>query len=434
MRILILADDCNPDWPSLPVVGFKAAKALADKTDVMVVTHVRNRANIEKVGFGRVAVEYVDNEYIAAPMYRLAEFLRGGSSVGWTTNIALAYPSYLAFEHEVWKRFGSQIRSGRFDVIHRLTPMSPTLPSPIAAWSSRYRVPFVLGPLNGGLKWPSAYRAELAKEREWLSYLREAYRHLPYLKSTFRRSAAILAAFDHTATDVGSEFGARIVNFPEVGIDPEIFGDTRDRPRHRPRKTFLFVGRLVPYKLPRLAVEAFCAHPALRAHRMIVVGDGPERLSLEQAIRDCGCADRVQLCGWKTQAEVAELMRQSDILVQPSIRELGAGVVIEAMACGLPCVVTDYGGPAMLIDSDRGIKVPVAPYEALRTSIGEALARLADDEDMIVRMGEAAKTHAERHYTWAAKADKLMAVYDWVLGRGHKPDYFASGVLGEGLG
>ena len=164
---------------------------------------------------------------------------------------------------------------------------------------------------------------------------------------------------------------------------------------------------------------------------MIVVGDGPERSALEQAIRDCGGADRVQLCGWKTQSEVAELMRQSDILVQPSIRELGAGAVAEAMACGLPCVVTDYGGPATLIDADRGIKVPVAPYEALRTSFGAALARVADDDDMILRMGEAARTHAERHYTWAAKADKLLEVYAWVLGGGHKPDFFAADVSSE---
>src|SRR5262249_18530249 len=97
-----------------------------------------------------------------------------------------------------------------------------------------------------------------------------------------------------------------------------------------------------------------------------------------------------------------------------------------AMACGLPCVVTDYGGPATLIDSDRGIKVPMAPYEALRTGFAEALARLADDDDTIVRMGAAARAHAEWHYTWAAKSDTLLEVYGWVLGKGRKPDFFGA--------
>jgi glycosyltransferase involved in cell wall biosynthesis len=103
---------------------------------------------------------------------------------------------------------------------------------------------------------------------------------------------------------------------------------------------------------------------------MIVVGDGPERLEIEQLIRKNGWSDRVILCGWKARREVADLMQESDVLLQPSIRKLGAGVVIEAMACGLTCVVTDYGGPATSIDTDRGIKVPVASYDELKESFG----------------------------------------------------------------
>ena len=48
-EVLILADDCNPEWPSLPLVGYKAARAIADHADVVVATHVRNRDSIEKV-------------------------------------------------------------------------------------------------------------------------------------------------------------------------------------------------------------------------------------------------------------------------------------------------------------------------------------------------------------------------------------------------
>ena len=162
IRALLLADDCNPEWPSLPVVGFKSACAIADHVEVTVATHVRNRPNVEKVGMGRARVEYLDTEYVAKPLYKLNTWLRGGTDVGWTTNIAMNYPSYLAFEWEAWRRFGPALKSRQFDIVHRITPMSPTLPSPMARFSP---VPFVLGPLNGGLRWPKGYESERSREK-----------------------------------------------------------------------------------------------------------------------------------------------------------------------------------------------------------------------------------------------------------------------------
>jgi glycosyltransferase involved in cell wall biosynthesis len=420
MRVLIMADDCNPEWPSLPVVGYKAVRAIAEYADVVVATHVRNRTNIEKVGFGRAKVRYIDNEYIARSMHRFASFLRGGPQKAWTTAVALSYPSYLAFEWEVWKATRDELRGGEFDVVHRITPMSPTIPSPMALWSP---VPFVLGPLNGGLKWPRAFREELARERELLSYARNIYRALPYRRSTYQKSRAILAAFQHTIDDLPNYALARTINFPEVGIDPAVFDQIAERPV-RKQKTILFVGRFVPYKLPQVVVRAFADHPSLHAHRLVMVGDGPERPAVEQLIRDRGLESRVEIPGWKTQAEVAEIMREADILAFPSIRELGAGVIVEAMACGLACVVVDYGAPGALIDSDRGVKVPLGDKDQLTRGFGQALERLVSEENITVRLGAAARQHAMQFYSWEAKARKTIAVYEWVLGRGPRPDFW----------
>lgn len=422
MRVLILADQCNPEWPSLPVVGYKAARAIADHADVVVVTHVRNRANIEKVGFGRAIVHYVDNEYVARRLWKFATWLRGGTHIAWTTAIALSYPSYLAFEWEVWKSFRGELRGGRFDVVHRITPMSPTLPSPMAKWSP---IPFVLGPLNGGLKWPQVFRAELvARERDWLSYVRSAYRAFPFHRASYARSAAVLAAFQHTIDDLPRKARARVVEFPEIGVDPDVFGKVAERPCSK-RRTILFVGRLVPYKLPQVVVRAFADCPALRGHRLVIVGEGPERAAIEALIQSRGLGNEVDMLGWKTQAEVAALMRDADIFAFPSIRELGAGAVVEAMACGLACVVVDYGAPGRLIDADRGIKVAVGSHEELARSFGEALERLVSDEHTIRRLGAAAREHAMRFYCWDVKAKKMLKVYEWALGRGAAPDFWS---------
>jgi hypothetical protein len=108
------------------VVGYKFARAISHYVDATVVTQIRNKPNIDKVGMGKAKVVYIDTENIAAPIQNLADLLTGGSQKSWTIRTALGYFSYLAFEWEVWKRYKQELQSGHFDVVHRVTPMSPT--------------------------------------------------------------------------------------------------------------------------------------------------------------------------------------------------------------------------------------------------------------------------------------------------------------------
>lgn len=410
LKVLILADLCNPDWPSLPVVGYKYAKAIADYADVTVATQIRNKPNIDRDGLGKANVVYLDTEKIAAPIGRLAHFLRGGSDKGWTLQMAMDYPTYLAFEWSAFREFRSSLMNGEFDIVHRVTPMSPTLPSYMAGKSP---VPFAVGPLNGNLPWPKQFKAELTREREWLSAVRNAYKFLPFHGSTYRQSAAILAAFDHTIKDFSTSLQPKIINVPEVGIDPEIFAFPQRSPQEK--MTVLYVGRLVPYKLPEVVVRAFAGSNTLQNHRLVVVGDGPERPRLEQLIKDYQLEHCVELVGRKTQAEVGQMMRDANIFAFPSIRELGAGVVVEAMACGMACVVVDYGGPATLIDADRGVKVPLESLDKLVVRYQAELETLVSDRTLTEKLGYAAHLHAMNYYTWDAKARKTIDIYRWIL-------------------
>ncbi|MFL0803370.1 MAG: glycosyltransferase family 4 protein [Agarilytica sp.] len=421
MRILILADDCNPDWPSLPVVGYKFAKAIADHAEVVVVTHVRNQPYIDRDGLGNAEVVYVDTEKLAAPLFKLSVRMRGGEEVGWTTQMAMGYPGYLYFEWQVWKRFGTEIQAGEFDVVHRITPMTPTLPSLIAKRCKD--TPFVLGPLNGNLPWPKEFMEEQKRERETLSRLRHFYKYLPYHRSTYKKSRCILAAFSHTIEDLPKNISDKTINYPEVGIDPELFSYT-PREQHE-RKTILYAGRLVPYKCPEVVVRAFANSPTLRKHKLLMVGDGPERPRLEKIIQDNQLEDCVELAGRISQEQVGKVMRTADIFAFPSIRELGAGVVVEAMACGLTSVVVDYGGPATLIGEDRGVKVPMGDIDFLVEQFSAELEALVKDPERIEALGKAAYQHAIDYYSWDCKAKKLIDIYNWLKDPSKtKPDFW----------
>jgi glycosyltransferase involved in cell wall biosynthesis len=419
LRVLILADDCNPEWPSLPVVAYKYARAIADYADAAVVTQIRNKPNLERTGLGRAKVIYLDTENIAAPLNRLGNVL-GGRGVGWTTRIALAYPSYLYFEYMAWKRCRQELLAGNFDLVHRVSPMSPTTPSYFATVCP---VPFLLGPVNGSLPWPEQFQSELAREREWLSLVRGLHKFLPFYRTTYKKAAAVLAAFDHTISDLSVANSARILNFPEVGIDPELF--SLGQRSQQSRKTILFAGRLVPYKLPEVLVRAFAASPILQQHRLVFVGDGPERPRLESLVAQHDLADCVELLGQQPQQIVGQLMQQADIFAFPSIRELGAGVVVEAMASGLACVVVDYGAPGTLIESSRGVKIPINNFERLVQDFTSELERLVTNPDRIAQLGLAAHQHVMTYYRWDTKAQKTLEIYNWLLNsQQEKPDFW----------
>jgi len=119
--------------------------------------------------------------------------------------------------------------------------------------------------------------------------------------------------------------------------------------------------------------------------------------------------------GQRKQAEVGDLMRQSDVFVFPSIRELGAGVVAEAMASGLCVAAVDYGGPAELLANGRGVKVPLRAQEPMTRDFTLALEQLASAPEQAWAYGEKARSYALSMLTWDVKAQFTLDLYQRAL-------------------
>ncbi len=219
MKVLLLADHCNPTFSSTPYFGYQIVRAIAGQVDATtLVTQVRNRGAIVQDEVGVDELVFLDTEYVARPFWKLSNWIRRDPNKALTLNVALNYPSNMAFEWEVWKHFRDRLKRGEFDLVHRVTPLSPTLASPLARWSP---VPFVLGPVNGGLAWPRAFAAEMSREREWLSRIRGLHQYLPYYRTTYRKAVAILAGFHHTRAILPREVGDRVFDCPDVGFDEQ---------------------------------------------------------------------------------------------------------------------------------------------------------------------------------------------------------------------
>jgi glycosyltransferase involved in cell wall biosynthesis len=410
-RVLLIAEACNPSWTSVPLVGYQFARALAARPglDVTVATHVRNRPALADDPLARLArICYIDNEWLARPMHRLSRLVRGGQSLSWTIDTAMAWPAYMAFEHQLYKQMERQLASGAFDLIHRVTPLTPTMGSPLAALTD---VPMLIGPLNGGLPWPAEFPELRQQEREWLVPLRSLYKRLPFYRSTYRHLAGVISGSRHTATEIPATFAGRRFYLPENGVDPKRFPIADRWPEPKGEFTFVTVGRLVPYKGADLIVEAMAASPALRRCKLVIVGDGPARADLEERVRRHGLENNVRIAGWVDQPELAKQLGNAQAFVFPSLREFGGGVVLEALANGLPSVVVDYGGPAELVTPACGMLLPMRPRAELVESVRRAMEALAGDPELCRAMGAAACRRVRDEFTWDVKAGRIAEMY-----------------------
>ena len=129
------------------------------------------------------------------------------------------------------------------------------------------------------------------------------------------------------------------------------------------------------------------------------VGEPTERERLRHTVIDLGLADHVELSEPVGSDAVARRLRDSDVLLLPSLDEGLPTVVLEAMACGVPVVATDCGGVSEAI-SDGVEGLLVAPRDS--AGLAEALARLWHDPKMRARMGAAGRRTATSRFTLEA--------------------------------
>ncbi len=413
-KVLVIAEAANPEWVSVPLIGWSLSQALAEVADVHLVTQIRNREAILRTGL-REGVDFtaIDSEAVARPMWKLAEKLRMGEGRGWTVISAISTLIYPHFERLVWRQFGPAIRAGEYDLVHRITPLSPTTPSRLATWCKRAGVPFVLGPLNGGVPWPAGFDGARRQEREWLSYVRGFYKVLPGRGRTLRDAAAIIVASRHTESEIPARYGAKRHYIPENAIDPARFS-LQARPGEGPLRA-CFIGRMVPYKGPDMLIEA--AAPLLRDGRMVLdmIGDGPLLPELRELAQALGVANAVQFHGWLSHDKVQHVAARSALFAFPSIREFGGGAVLEAMALGLAPLIVDYAGPGELVAEGLGYKVALGNRAEIIKRFAKALESLERDREGLAATGQRARAHVLEHFTWSAKARQIAAIYAQVL-------------------
>lgn len=135
------------------------------------------------------------------------------------------------------------------------------------------------------------------------------------------------------------------------------------------RKTIHLIttGRLIPEKCFDMLIRAV-ANISLPL-QLSIIGNGSEKDKLQRLTNKLHMEDRIHLLGHKSKQEIVALLQNSDIFVLPSQSETFGVAYIEALACGLPIIATDCGGPRDIVTSNNGLLVPINDQRALEQAI-----------------------------------------------------------------
>lgn len=218
--------------------------------------------------------------------------------------------------------------------------------------------------------------------------------------------------------EVARQFGVSADQsmFVPNAVDTETFSPNVERGSVRaryniPDDCFLILcpRRLVPKNGVDFLIESLSQISRRHALRLLVVGDGPERASLDTLVHELKLEESVIFAGSRPNGELPKFYADADMVAIPSLKEATSIAGLEAMASARAVVATNVGGlPEIIQDEVTGLLVPARDPLALAA----AIERLIKTPALRLRLGEAARQRVEKEFTWSQTARQTERVYE----------------------
>ena len=399
LRVLIIAPSLDGNDVGEVYSAFQGIKALTRKADVTVLSSSRE-------GAVPLAEQLPEAKVITWPelplLYRKFERFN-----------AQAKPGLILFHRQVRNWVRNALASGtRFDIVHQYLPQAMRHGFALRGMG----LPYVIGPLGGGLETPPKFKDEVGPE-SLATRLRAIdgfrLRHDPWLKASYQQADLILGVAPYVGDRLKTLGIKRFHAMLERGhgaLPPENI-----RQANIGQLNLLHVGRTVRTKGLRDVVRAMAHLRDLPDVTLTSAGDGPDLAACRAEAHRLGVADRIAFLGRIPREAVEDEYTRADVFCFPSYREPMGGVFFEAMAHGLPVLTAARGGPDFIIDDDSGIRLAVETPEQFATDIADAIRSLALDPARRLALGAGARTRLKSFGNWEDKASSMIALYREVL-------------------
>jgi glycosyltransferase involved in cell wall biosynthesis len=235
-----------------------------------------------------------------------------------------------------------------------------------------------------------------------------------------RRADIALASTGETADRLRLLGAKKVSVYSQIGIAKEEFADLTLSFHHGTPFRLVSIGNFLHLKGFHLGLRAFALfQQKFPDTEYWLIGDGPERHSLDRLVRTLEIAEKVRFWGRLPRQRVLSMLPKCDVLVHPSLHDSGGWVCLEAMAAGCPVICLDLGGPALQVTEDTGFKVPAITPEQVVNDLTQAMLWLAHNPDRRKRMAEAGQKRVAEHFEWDKKGEWIREVYQEVMGCRH---------------
>lgn len=412
LSVLIAAENASGRFggeAALPLHYFRILRRRG--IPVWLVTHARTRDELQALFPGETRIVFVEDSNFHRAMWRIGKRLPARFA-----NFTVGFLSRLSTQLSQRRIVRRLVREHGIRVVHQPMPVSPREPSLLFALGA----PVVIGPMNGGMDYPPAFRrARGSVEQGIVSFGRSCASALNTVLPGKRRAAALIVANERTRNALPRGASRHVVQLVENGVDISLWQPRpADAASDDAVTTFIFMGRLVDWKAVDLLLLAFAQACREVPMRLEILGDGDERIDLEQLagrlelVDSAGVgAGRVRFAGWQSQSDCVRRLQQADCLVLPSLLECGGAVVLEAMALGKPVIATAWGGPLDYLDARCGVLVPPDSRDAVIAGFARAMVDLARSAAMRAALGAEGIAKVRREYDWEQKVDRVLRLF-----------------------
>lgn len=395
---------CEPNKGSEQGVGWNWVLQLAKLTEVVVITRLNNRedieANLPKKFIGRIFFIYYD---LPEAILRYKQKERG------------LYFYYLLWQWGAYKLARAEIQKRPVSLAMHLTFGSIWLPT----FMHRLPVPFIWGPVGGGEAVPFALISRLPFNDRFIQYIRyflmASLRFNPLVIGLANRSKIIITRTEDTAKIIPEYLRSKTRTILETAASENWFDNEKTQKKATNTETIkaIYTGRLVAFKNLELAIRAV-ARARNRGFdiQFLIVGEGPLKKSLSKLAAEMGISDYVTFVGRQTQKDVFNLLSESDVYLFPSLREGGTWSLMEAMAMGLPSICVQTSGMAVITTPNCAHMIKPATSIEMIETYTQALCDLAKNKDVRQQMGANARARLEREFRWSQKAIFMASIFE----------------------